>query len=272
MEDKVDGQTVAENGSGEQEEPKKVKSYRIKENMTGKDFYKIQVDTSSALEQPFNIQRPDDEDVRKLCELCKIVEEGFCCPDHCCDVSTTITLFFRFSYFFNFFSFHQWDNCRCNSCAACKTRRNLQRKKKFEQEQNIKQNNYKAEDLHKYMYNVEKEPMHKIISEGNEEVQQIRRKKQMNWGDKKNGDGGQEAPAEMIKTGDEFIIKNYDVVYEEEQPDLRMLGGIRGIRALRVQRDYMPDVDQGNAGQGGNMFAKYEKKSKGKYIEESKGH
>ena len=105
MEDKVDGQAVAENGSGEQEEPKKVKSYRIKENMTGKDFYKIQVDTSSALEQPFNIQRPDDEDVRKLCELCQIVEEGFCCPDHCCDVSITITLFFRFSYFFNFLLF-----------------------------------------------------------------------------------------------------------------------------------------------------------------------
>lgn len=40
----------------------------------------------------------------------------------------------------------------------------------------------------------------------------------------------------MIKTGDDLIIKNYDVDYEDENPDLRMLGGIRGIKALKVQR------------------------------------
>ena len=38
----------------------------------------------------------------------------------------------------------------------------------------------------------------------------------------------------MIKTGDDLIIKNYDVDYEDENPDLRMLGGIRGIKALKV--------------------------------------
>jgi hypothetical protein len=38
----------------------------------------------------------------------------------------------------------------------------------------------------------------------------------------------------MIKTGDDMIIKNYDVDYEEENPDLRMLGGIRGIKAIKV--------------------------------------
>ena len=50
----------------------------------------------------------------------------------------------------------------------------------------------------------------------------------------------------MIKTQDVFVIKNYDVDYEEENPDIRMLGGIRGIRALKVQRDYMPDIEENN--------------------------
>jgi hypothetical protein len=36
--------------------------------------------------------------------------------------------------------------------------------------------------------------------------------------------------------GEDLVIRNFDVDYEEEDPDLRMLGGIRGIRALRVQR------------------------------------
>ena len=39
----------------------------------------------------------------------------------------------------------------------------------------------------------------------------------------------QEAPAELIKTADEMIIKNFDVEYEEENPDIRMLGGIESI-------------------------------------------
>ena len=41
-----------------------------------------------------------------------------------------------------------------------------------------------------------------------------------------------------------MLIKNYEVDFEEEGPDLRMLGGIRGIKALKVQRDYLADVDQ----------------------------
>jgi hypothetical protein len=36
------------------------------------------------------------------------------------------------------------------------------------------------------MYNVEKEPMTKIITDGNEQIYQIRRKKQLDFGDKKN--------------------------------------------------------------------------------------
>ena len=54
------------------------------------------------------------------------------------------------------------------------------------------------------------------------------------------------------------MIKNYEVDFEEEDPDIRMLGGIRGIKALRVQRDYMKDVEQKTEAPTKNMFAKYE--------------
>jgi hypothetical protein len=32
------------------------------------------------------------------------------------------------------------------------------------------------------------------------------------------------------------------VDFEEDAPDLRMIGGIRGIKALRVQREYLKDA------------------------------
>ena len=50
-------------------------------------------------------------------------------------------------------------------------------------------------------------------------------------------------PAEVIRTKDDMIIKNFEVDFEEEAPDVRMIGGIRGIKALRVQREYIPDID-----------------------------
>ena len=59
-----------------------------------------------------------------------------------------------------------------------------------------------------------------------------------------------------------MLIKNFEVDYEEEGPDIRMLGGIRGIKALRVQRDYVQDVVEEKM--GGNRFAKYEKQEEEK--------
>lgn len=58
-----------------------------------------------------------------------------------------------------------------------------------------------------------------------------------------------------------MIINNFDVDFEEEGPELRMIGGIRGIRALRVQRDYLQDASNTTPeilASGGNMFGKYE--------------
>ena len=58
-----------------------------------------------------------------------------------------------------------------------------------------------------------------------------------------------------------MVINNYDVDFEEEEPDLRMLGGIRGIRALKVQRDYLKDFEKLAVTQPThNRFANYDKK------------
>jgi len=50
-------------------------------------------------------------------------------------------------------------------------------------------------------------------------------------------------PQELITAGD-IVIKNFDVDFDEAEPELKLLGGIRGIRALRVQREYLQDTDQ----------------------------
>ena len=128
----------------------------------------------------------------------------------------------------------------------------------------MKEKKIAEEDLHNYVYNVAYEPGVKIVTEtGKEEVQQIKRKKKLDFGDK-HRDEKEEAPQEVIHVADSMIIKNYDVDFEEEGPDLRMLGGIRGIRALKVQREYLKDVEpeqQPTAEPTHNRFARYAKES-----------
>ena len=90
-------------------------------------------------------------------------------------------------------------------------------------------------------------------------MQQIKKKKQL-WDSPRNKE--ENIAQEVIKCGDELTIANYDVDFEEEGPDLRMLGGIRGIRALKVQRDYLPDVEDEKAKvpePTHNRFEQYEK-------------
>ena len=59
-----------------------------KENMTGREFFEAQVDAAEVFEEPLNIAHPTDiEKLKAMCELCQIVEPGWCCPEHCCDVS-----------------------------------------------------------------------------------------------------------------------------------------------------------------------------------------
>ena len=65
----------------------------FKQDMSGKEYFEHQRDASKAFNEPFVVQRPDNvEDLKSLCELCKIEEEGFCCPEHCCDVSSCYDL------------------------------------------------------------------------------------------------------------------------------------------------------------------------------------
>ena len=56
--------------------------------MSGQQFFENQVDASDVFEEPFNMKLPSDlERLKAMCELCQIEEVGWCCPEHCCDVS-----------------------------------------------------------------------------------------------------------------------------------------------------------------------------------------
>jgi hypothetical protein len=48
-------------------------------------------------------------------------------------------------------------------------------------------------------------------------------------------------PREKVKLQDGACIINFEVKFEEEQEDIVYAGGIKGIRALRKQRDILPD-------------------------------
>ena len=99
----------------------------FKENMTGQEFFQNQIDEADAFEKGFEVRLPSDiEKIKQMCELCQIQEEGFCCPEHCCDVSFNTFTMIDFDF--------QWDTCRCDHC---KIRKQNNRKEKFEQEKQI---------------------------------------------------------------------------------------------------------------------------------------
>jgi len=69
------------------------------------------------------------------------------------------------------------------------------------------------------------------------------------------------APREVLRTEEGNLISNYEVDFGPEE-ELMMAGGIRGIRALRVQRKAIEEqiaVKGGSdeATQGADRFAKY---------------
>ena len=104
----------------------------------------------------------------------------------------------------------------------------------------------KEEDLNEYAFNVVKDPKYQIITnEGVEEIRTIKKKKVLKYEgcDDKKQKEKEEVPQELITAGD-IVIKNFDVDFDEAEPELKLLGGIRGIRALRVQREYLQDTDQ----------------------------
>jgi len=102
--------------------------------------------------------------------------------------------------------------------------------------------NIPSEKLGEYKYNVPKDPETKIISDdSNVQVIEIKKKKKLFYGhenlDAKAGEEDDEPiiPREVVKTGDsDVVIQNFDVDYDEDEPELKLMGGIRGIRALKV--------------------------------------
>ena len=84
--------------------------------------------------------------------------------------------------------------------------------------------------------NVNRDPKVCLITEeGQEEITTIKKKKHLKYEgcDKNQKKQKEEKQQERIVAGD-LVIKNYEVDFEEEEPELKLMGGIRGIRALRV--------------------------------------
>lgn len=82
-----------------------------------------------------------------------------------------------------------------------------------------------------------------------------------------------EKPRETFRAQDGALITNYEVGYAdepEEDDKLNYAGGIKGIRALRRQRDNLPDVEPSssshlsyqNSQSNNSMNSKYEEESK----------
>ena len=79
---------VAEDEVKVEEGPPEEEDCYFRPHMTASMFFEHQVDKSNAFRMEFEIKRPKNiENLKILCELCSIEEEGFCCPEHCCDVS-----------------------------------------------------------------------------------------------------------------------------------------------------------------------------------------
>ena len=69
-------------------------------------------------------------------------------------------------------------------------------------------------------------------------------------------------PNEVIKLQDEVMIRNFEVDFEEEE-EIRYAGGIKGIKALRMQRDLInKEIEQKQppvVDMMGNKFADFER-------------
>jgi len=66
-------------------------------------------------------------------------------------------------------------------------------------------------------------------------------------------------PNEIIYLADDTLIRNFEVDFKDEE-ELTYAGGIKGIRALRVQRDLINEtIMKEPTHEVGNKFAAYEK-------------
>ena len=84
-----------------------------------------------------------------------------------------------------------------------------------------------------------------IVASGEEHVEQLRQKKKIAISKKEQKALAKEEeekeflkskPREVVHTNDGVYIHNYEVDFQDEQ-EIMMAGGIKGLRALRLQRD-----------------------------------
>jgi hypothetical protein len=68
-------------------------------------------------------------------------------------------------------------------------------------------------------------------------------------------------PSEQTRAQDGALIINYEVPIEEDEDKVSYSGGIKGIRALRKQRDVINDQVQQDL-QYNSKFSKYEEEKK----------
>ena len=59
-----------------------------KKEHPGDQYYRLLVKAAKKADAEFKVKRPDDlDELKEMCDLCQHTEYGFCCPEHCCDVS-----------------------------------------------------------------------------------------------------------------------------------------------------------------------------------------
>lgn len=166
---------------------------------------------------PYKIKTDIDE-IEMKCELCL---ELPCCPEHCCN----------------------WDTCTCKDCDDCSQNKPTGPQRPGSAYRKVFNPKTWNEDF------VEtNEPELFIRGDVNKQPEQIRPKKKVAIGQRdvdaqkaeKVADDKkvytEALPRECIQTNEGHLIQNFEVDFGPEE-ELVMAGGIRGIRALRVQRD-----------------------------------
>lgn len=94
------------------------------------------------------------------------------------------------------------------------------------------------------------QPQLLIVSDGTDAVQQLKPKQKiaLNAKEKKAIEEAEQtkhfltdAPQEVVTTQEGALIQNFEVDFGEEK-EVRMIGGVRGLKALKQQRDELEKV------------------------------
>eukprot|EP00347_Sterkiella_histriomuscorum_P023793 403333368 len=164
-------------------------------------------------------------------DMCALCKSLPCCPEHCCD----------------------WDSCQCNHCKSRKS------------------NVHKDSGIGIISQNTDPSILFK--STGAEEIKKIKKQKAKKdqQVDESQKDKELHLPSEQVRASDGALIINYEVAIEEEEDKVVYSGGVRGIRALRQQRDQLNhQIEDDLEEQQRNKFMKYEQDRINSQFEESK--